>query len=98
LFDELKNDYNVGHLPYNEAPYNLCYLCASALSLMLVRAFKVLVHEKVGPYIKPKMRIKQLLFRLIAFPAKLICRSRQKFYKLYCKQKELIPLIQWANS
>ncbi len=98
LFDELKNDYNVGHLPYDEAPYNLCYLCISALSLTLVRAFKVLVHKKVGSYILPKMRIKQLLFRIISFPAKLICRSRQKFYKLYCKQKELIPLIQWANS
>jgi len=98
LYDEVKNDYNVRHLPYNEAPFNLCYLCICALSLMLVRAFKVFVHGIVGPYIKPKMRIKQLLFRLIAFPAKLICRSRQKFYKLYCKQKELIPLIQWVNS
>lgn len=98
LFDELKNDHNLRHLPYNEAPYNLCYLCISALSVTMVRAFKVLVHEIVGSYIMPKMRIKQLLFRLITFPAKLICRSRQKVYKLYCQQKELMPLIQWANS
>lgn len=98
LFDELKNDYNGNHLPYSEAPYNLCYLLISALSLTLVRAFKVLVHEIAGSYILPKMRIKQLLFRVISFPAKLVCRSRQKFYKLYCKQKELLPLIQWANS
>ena len=98
LFDEMKNDYNAKHLPYNEAPYNLCYLCVSALSVILVRAFKVLVNKIVGTYILPKIRIKQLLFRLIAFPAKLIRRSRQEIYKLYCKQKELIPLIKWANS
>lgn len=96
--DELKNDYNGCHLPFKEAPYNLCYLLFGALSLTVVRAFKVLVHEIVGPYIKPKMRIKQISYRLITFPAKLICTSRQEFYKIYCKQKELVPLFEWANS
>lgn len=96
--DELKNDYNVNHLPFKEAPYNLCYVILAALSMLLVRAFKSLAHTLTGQYIKPKMRIKQIMFRLIAFPAKLVCRSRQKFYKIYCQQKELIPLVQWANS
>lgn len=97
LFDEIKNDFNANHLPYAEAPYNLCYLCICALSVMLVRAFKMFVHEIVGPYITPKMRIKQLLFRLITFPARLVCRSNQKFYNLYCRQKELEPLVAWVN-
>ena len=96
--DELKNDYNVNHLPFKEAPYNLCYVLTSALSMVLIRAFKNLAHTLTGEYIKPKMRIKQVIFRLITFPAKLVCRSRQKFYKIYCKQKELIPLFEWANS
>ena len=98
IFDEIKNDYNGCHIPYKEAPYNLCYILFCALSLTVVRAFKVLVHEKVGPYIQPKMRIKRILFRLISFPAKLIRRSRQVFYKIYCKQKELVPLFAWADS
>ncbi len=96
--DELKNDYNVNHLPFKEAPSNLCYVIAAAISMLLVRAFKSLAHILTGQYIKPKMRIKQIMFRLIAFSVKLVCRSRQKFYKIYCQQKELIPLIQWANS
>ncbi len=98
LFDEIKNDFNANHLPYSEAPYNLCYLCICALSVTLVRAFKMLVHETVGPYIMPKMRIKQILFRLITFPARLVCRSNQKFYNLFCRQKELEPLVHWVNS
>jgi len=96
--DELKNDYNVKHLPFKEAPYNLCFVLISALSMVLVRAFKSLAHTLTGTYIKPKMRIKQILFRLITFPAKLISRSGQKFYHIYCQQKELIPLVQWANA
>lgn len=98
LFDEIKNDFNANHLPYGEAPYNLCYLCICALSVSLVRAFKLLVHDIVGSYITPKMRVKQLLFRLITFPARLVCRSNQKFYNLYCRQKELRPLVHWVNS
>lgn len=98
MFDELKNDYNGCHLPYKEAPYNLCYLLFGALSLTVVRAFKVLVHEIVGPYIKPKMRIKRILYRLITFPAKLIRTSRQEFYNIFCKQNELVPLFEWADS
>ena len=96
--DELKNDYNLSHLPFKEAPYNLCYVLISAISMVLVRAFKNLAHTLTGEYIKPKMRIKQVMFRLITFPAKLVCRARQKFYKIYCRQKELIPLVQWVNS
>ena len=98
MFDEVKNDYNGRHLPFKEAPYNLCYIIVCAFSLTVVRAFKVLVHEKVGPYIKPKMRIKRILFRLIAFPAKFMDRSRQEFYDIYCRQKELVPLFEWADS
>lgn len=98
MFDEMKNDYNGCHLPYKEAPYNLSYLLFCALSLTVVRAFKALVHEIVGTYIMPKMRIKRILFRLIAFPAKLVSTGRQKIYNMYCKQKELVPLFEWANS
>lgn len=96
--DELKNDYNMSHLPFKEAPYNLCYVLISAISMVLVGAFKNLADTLTGGYIKPKMRIKQVIFRLITFPAKLVCRSRQIFYKIYCQQKELTPLVQWANS
>lgn len=97
MFDEIKNDFLLAHLPFTEAPYNLCYAIMSALSLLLFRAFKKFVHVVLGDYIRPKMRVKQVLFRLFAFPARMIHRSRQYTYNLYCRQKELKPLIRWAN-
>src|SRR5690625_5073538 len=90
-------DFLLAHLPFSEAPYNLCYAIMGALSLLLFRAFKKFVHVVLGDYIRPKMRVKQVLFRLFAFPARMIHRSRQYTYNLYCRQKELKPLIRWMN-
>lgn len=97
MFDEMKNDFLLAHLPFSEAPYNLCYAIIVALGLLLFRAFKKFVHGVVGQYIRPKMRIKQVLFRLFAFPARMIYRSRRYTYNFYCRQKELKPLIRWVN-
>lgn len=98
MFDEMKNDFILAHLPFSEAPFNLCYALMSALSLLLFRAFKKFVHGVVGDYILPKMRVKQILFRLLAFPARMIHRSRRHIYNFYCRQKELEPLVRWVNS
>src|SRR5690625_6664615 len=78
MFDEIKNDFLLAHLPFTEAPYNLCYAIMSALSLLLFRAFKKFVHVVLGDYIRPKMRVKQVLFRLFAFPARMIHRRSEE--------------------
>src|SRR5690606_30292211 len=65
----------------------------------VISFYKDLTPTRILQYVVSRTdTIKRILFRLISFPAKLIRRSRQVFYKIYCKQKELVPLFAWADS
>ena len=89
LFSELKQDFNLAHPPFSDLQYNTAYFVVCAISCVLVRMFKDWIEVHCPGFISSTVRIKKLLFQLIAIPGKLVRHARKVYYKLYVRDKEI---------
>lgn len=89
LFSELKQDFNLAHPPFSDLQYNTAYFAVCAISCVLVRMFKDWIEVHCPGFISRTVRIKKLIFQLIAIPGKLVRHARKVYYKLYVRDKEL---------
>ena len=98
LIDRIKNDFNGGNCPFSEAPYNLTWLCFCAISVVLTDAFQNHIEQLSDGWIRHTDRLKRLIRRLIAIPARLVRTGHTIRYDLYSKIPDLDPLIRWVNG
>lgn len=97
LFDELKNDYNAAHPPMSGVCYNLSCLIISCISKVIITAFKRKMCALTKGYIKTNYRLKRITMKIIALPAVLVSHARRKIYRIFCKDKRIDSIVQWAN-
>ncbi len=89
LFSEVKQDFNLAHPPFSDLQYNTAYFVVCALSCVLVKMFKDWIVGYCPGFISRTVRIKKLIFQLIAIPGKVVRHARKVYYKLYVRDREL---------
>ena len=93
LIDELKNDYNLIHPPFQTQSYNLAYFIVCAMTQVVTKGFKLWAERKTNGAFNSVSRIKRVIFQLIAVPARAASHAGSVTYKLYSQDKVLRELI-----
>jgi hypothetical protein len=83
IFDILKNDFGWQNMPFSKLSNNSVFLYLTAMIKNLYN--KVLSHFSIitNGFIKPKIRMKRFVFKLIMLPAKWVFKSRQNQLRIY---------------
>lgn len=98
LIYRIKNEFNGLNCPFLEAPYNLTWMCFCAVNVVLVDAFQHHMEQLSDGWIRHTDRLKRLIRRLIAIPARRVSTGHTVRYDLYSKIPDLDPLIRWVNG
>ena len=83
IFDVLKNDFGWNNMPFSKLSSNHVFLYLTAMIKNLYNSVLSYFSKKTKGFIKPTIRMKRFVFKLIMIPAKWVIRSRQHQLRVF---------------
>jgi len=85
IFDILKNDFGWNKMPFSNLSKNHAFLYLTAIIKNLYNSVVKYFSDKTKGFVKPTIRMKRFIFKMILIPAKWVYRSRQKQLRVFGK-------------